>query len=927
MPAHPDSASFPLTASSALPDTLRELLRTQAPTAVLLAGIDNQVLRLSVDSPTTSASDLTPPDAWFDSGELSWLTRDGALLGLLWSMSPVPAAAVQMLTLLLSAGRSDMAQREADVLMTQLPEGVAWLSDDLVFQQISRRFLELHQLSAGQVIGLPFAAVFPKRRATGELLIKAAAGHSVSQEREWLPSESAASPPSGGRWLRSQMRPYYGGAAAGVLWTMQDISQEVSLSARVQALLLGARLPTAVLSAGGEVLERSLSLRRALPDISDPHHALLWDWPIWIQPAKAEQQLKDALARALSQPQQRFECRLQVVGGESVSVSVCWSEDASDPLPQTVDALPVAEFRFDNQLSSASPHSSLLSGVIAHSPQATLLLGAADDSGERPLWLASEAAAKLLGVHASLLSVPGGAPLGSLLRALGIQLARPDLTPLSAVTLTTQASAASSDDGQTSALDAVLTRPDGSRRHLQISAARLSAEGAARRDEPLALYLHDVTTVRSLEHRLKHDALHDPLTGLPNWTGLRARVAALAGSASDKAAYSVIAFCLDDFGVLQAALGRQSGDHLLIQVAARLHHWREGVQVARLEGEQFALVAPALSSSEAMALAREVQLVLTPTMRVGGREVLVSASVGVAYGPMTAERADTLLEQARTALLSARRTGRAGRQMYTPELSGREAGQLALEHDLHLAVPSQLTLLFQPMVNFATGRVQGAEVLLRWQHPTRGLLSPAQFLPLAERAGLLPTLGRWVVAEAVAQRQRWQTAYPKVRLSLNLSAAELLDQEVLSELGQHLSEVGGLDLELGAGSLLGQAAAEETSAALTRLREAGAHLWVDDFGDGASSLTALERFPLSGVKLHPSFVANLLGGPRPLALLEGTVALARKLNLEVIAVGVETQAQAALLEQAGCQAAQGFLYSPPLTEAEFERWLGTQVLD
>jgi diguanylate cyclase (GGDEF)-like protein len=717
-----------------------------------------------------------------------------------------------------------------------------------------------------------------------------------------------------------------------------------------------------VLSASGEVLERSESLRLSLPDASDPQGGLLWSWPIWHDSAHAETQLKAALDQALHTPQQRFERRLQVQAGQDATVSLRWGEEPGGPTDRS-SALLVAEFAFERDLGESVAQHSLLAGVIAHSPQATLLLGSADDSGERPVWLASEAAARLMGVEGPALNVPGSPPLSSLLKSLGVQLARPDMSPLSPVTLTTQASL------DEAGLAAVLTRPDGLRRHLQITAARLaSGDGSGRRDEALALYLHDVTAVKHLENRLKHDAGHDPLTGLPNWTGLRARLNAVASAAAatpdTKAAEPKLAepklvgpklagaklagakttgskpaatppapttpdlclltLSLDDFSVLQAALGRQAGDHLLIQVAARLHHWRKDTQVARLEGEEFVLVMPGMTMAAALERAREVQHLMTAPLKVSGREMLVSASVGVACGDLSA---DTLLEQSRTALLAAARTGRAGRAAYTPGLMSREAGLIELEHDLHAAVPDQFTLLFQPIVNFESGRVQGAEVLLRWQHPTRGILSPGQFLPLAARAGLLPTLGRWVVSQVSAQRAQWQQLHAGLRLSVNLSAPELLEPDFLAQIGEQVRQIGGLDIELSASSLIGQNAAEHTAAALRELRDLGAQVWVDDFGDGASSLTALERFALSGVKLHPSFVANVLAGPRPLALLEGTVHLARKLNLHVIAVGVETQTQAAVLHAAGCHAAQGFLYSPPMSVSEFERWLGTQVLD
>ena len=809
-----------LTFNPALPDTLQDLLRSHAPEATLLADVGSGVWSLRADQAACKVSDLTPPDHWFDSGELIWLTRDGALLGLLWSAQVVADSTVQLLTLLLATARNDSGHHEANVLITQLPEGAAWLSDRLVFLQVSRRFLELHRLSAAQVVGQPFEAVFPLRHAAGQLLMQAASGRAVIQDRELLCGAAGTR----GTWLRSQMRPYYGGSAAGVLWTMQDISQEIALSARIHALLLETRLPTAVLSASGEVLERSESLRSSLPDAPDPQHVLLWKWPIWHDPAECEVQLKAALSEALNRPQQRFERSVQVLGGESASVSLRLGEDPAVP-GEHQDALLVAEFRFHERHDPLGTRHTLLAGVIAHSPQPTLLLGAADDSGERPVWLASEAAAKLLGVPLTALNVPGGVPLGRLLRTLNVQLSRPDLTALSSITLTTQASLDGGD------LAAVLTRPDGMRRYIQINAARLtSGEGTALKDEPLALYLHDVTAIRSLEERLKHDAGHDPLTGLPNWPGLRAKLNAQVHPQGAQPELGVLVLGLDEFGVLQAAMGRSAGDHLLIQVAARLHHWLKDVQVARLEGEHFVLIWAGRGRSAAIKLSGEIQELLSPPLKVGGREMRVSASVGVAYG---AENAEQLLEQARTALLAGRRTGRAGRQIFTPELMSREAGLLELEHDLRGAVPEQFTLLFQPVVNLHTGRVQGAEVLLRWQHPTRGLLTPAQFLPLATRANLLPSLGHWVVTQVSAQRQHWKGAYPKLRLGINLSTSELLDTRILAELERELQGVGGLDIELSAGSLIGSNAAESAGTALFQLHQSGAKIWVDDFGDGA----------------------------------------------------------------------------------------------
>lgn len=914
---------MPQSLKTSLPPALQDLLEHQAPKATLLAHIGEQILSFQAGKAPKQISELAPPESWFDSGELEWLTHDGALLGLIWSPAGLHPSTLKLLTLLLSTTRGDEGQRATNVLMTQFPESAAWLDDQLRFLQVSRRFLDLYALSTDQVIGQPFERVFLGRSDLQERLEQGLAGKSVSVPQEAFSWKVAGKPQV--LHLRSQIRPYYGGAGAGVLWTMQDISGEMALASRIAALLSGARVPTAILTLSGELLDCSDSLQEALierqlqgPITGQP----ITEWSIWDNAST-----KAALSQALTQVSEGGSVRrsLRVSGAsgdksapaESTRVEVHLHQGEA---PLQLQPLVVAEFEFTE---SHDQHAQLLSSLVQQSPQAIILLGSPDESGERPLWLMSDVARQLLGFNKH--SVKAGQPFDELLRQQQVSFARNDNTPTSLKSLRQQG-LNPQKGGTQEALSLILTRSDGSRRHLEVTMIALNPLGTQAgpigkyQQAPLSLYLEDVTSKRHLQDRLHHDARHDALTNLLNWPGLRELLSA------SKGARCLLVLSVDDFGALQAALGRSPSDHLLIQLAAKLYQWRKEASVARLEGENFVVALPPQTPEAATRLAQELQDLLSRPMRAGGREVQLSISVGMSCDTLSP---DDLLDRGRTALHAAQRTGsgRGNVAFFDAELRAREAELVQLESELRRALPSQFTLLLQPIVSLINGRVQGAELLLRWNHPERGLIAPRIFLPLIERAGLMPTLGQWVLEQAVGFRKRWAQQYPFLQLQLNLSAQELSSSEYMQLFQQALGDVGGLNIEISAASLLGDSDDHDHSALLQELRIQGCEIFVDDFGDGASSITSLEKFALSGVKLHPAFVGHLQEGERPLALLEGTVSLARRLNLQVIAVGVETQAQAQLLSEAGCAAAQGYFYSPPKGLEDFEYWLTSQVMD
>ncbi len=916
------------------------MLETQAPQAILLATIGKQVFKFRAGKPVSPTTEMTPPERWFNAGQLDWLSHDGALLGLIWSPEALPASTLQLFTLLLSTTRGDEGLRAIHVLITQLPESAAWLDDQLRFQQVSHHFLEMYGLTTEQVLGQTFDTVFPERQTIAELLEQALKGKTVQQLQEVLVWSAAASSPL---WLRSHVRPYFG-EGAGVLWTMQDISGEVGYEAQAQALLGSVNVPTALLGSKGELLALSRTLVEALEErqLTAPQRGQpLGMWPIWGSDATTKTALTQALKQVKAAPT-TWTLRLSPVedlpaNRQPERVELQLRQGDTGSLPAELTPLLVAEFHFANQHQDQMPQQlpQLLSSVVQRSPYALLLLGLPVDGvgSERPLWMLSDVAIDLLGLEKSslekgdLLGPTSGRPLDEILSKQRIYFSRLDGLPLTTVQVLRQGL-------KQGVVPLILTRPDGSRRYLEATSVVIdTAQGSASNKHPLSLYLEDVTSKRHLEERLQHHAHYDPLTGLPNWAGLRRSMAA-----SDKG-YCLMVLSIDGYNALQAALGRSAGDHLLIQVAAKLHQWRKDIQVARLEGETFALLTTASTPETATRIAQDLQVMLKRPMRVGGREIQLSTSVGISCMDTVSEgaaaspfAAEDQLDQARSALHAAQRTGsgRGAVAFFSSALRAREAELVQLESEVRRAVPEQFTVLFQPIVNLHTGRVQGAELLLRWDHPTKGLISPRLFLPLVERAGLMVTVGQWVLAQAIAFRKQLTKEHCALKLHLNLSAEELNSAEYRQAFEKAMKQVGGLNIELGAGGLLSpEGEAPESGGPgewLRQMHELGSEIFVDDFGDGAASITALERFALSGVKLHPTFVANLQQGERALALLEGTVALARRVNLQVIAVGIETQAQVQLLRTIG-DAAQGYFYAAPKPLNEFHDWLHLQVND
>ncbi|HYF56161.1 MAG TPA: PAS-domain containing protein, partial [Salinarimonas sp.] len=422
----------------------------------------------------------------------------------------------------------------------------------------------------------------------------------------------------------------------------------------------------------------------------------------------------------------------------------------------------------------------------------------------------------------------------------------------------------------------------------------------------------DVTERRKAEARIAHMARHDALTELPNRLLLRERMEeALRIQAREGQAFAVLCLDLDQFKAVNDTLGHPVGDALLRQVADRLRAiTRAGDTIARLGGDEFAIIQPVAHPHEAEALARRIVEAVGLPYAVEGNHVVVGTSIGIALAPGDGADPDTLFKNADLALYRAKPEGRGVARFFEPEMDAQIKRRRRLELDLRAAHDGQqFELWYQPQVDAATGVVGGFEALLRWRHGERGLVSPADFIPLAEEIGLIVPLGEWVIRRACADAALWPV---DVRVAVNVSAAQFgsrsIEKVVLTALAATGLDPRRLELEITESVLLTDT--EATLATLHRLRGIGVRISLDDFGTGYSSLSYLRRFPFDKIKIDRSFVRELERADSA-AIVEAVVDLAAKLGMATTAEGVETAEQLALVRAKGCTEVQGYLFSPP----------------
>jgi len=424
----------------------------------------------------------------------------------------------------------------------------------------------------------------------------------------------------------------------------------------------------------------------------------------------------------------------------------------------------------------------------------------------------------------------------------------------------------------------------------------------------------------AIEKATRHAALHDPLTGLPNRTLFLDRLQqALHRAQRTGRPVGVLLIDLDGFKIVNDSLGHAAGDELLIALAPRLSAaLRPGDTVARLGGDEFVIVCGDLATdADVIKVAERIRDTWARAIVVGNTPLYISGSIGISVARGGDATPDALLREADAAMYRAKERGRGHFDLYDAQMRAGAVHRLELEGQLRGAADrGELRLLYQPLLDLVTNEVIGAEALLRWHHPERGLISPADFIPLAEDTGLIVPIGSWVLRQACAQAAAWLESFPgkPVSVTVNVSPRQLAAPGFVAEVTRLIQEAGlparAIGLEITENVLMDGSA--ETLDVLLGLKDAGARLLLDDFGTGYSSLGYLKRFPLDALKLDRSFIADLGGGSEGLAIVTAIVGMAQALGLVVVAEGVERLDQQDHLRGLGCQLGQGFLWSQPL---------------
>jgi len=483
-------------------------------------------------------------------------------------------------------------------------------------------------------------------------------------------------------------------------------------------------------------------------------------------------------------------------------------------------------------------------------------------------------------------------------------------------------------DTEPVSIDHRVARPDGSIRyiHSRIEAIRDSA------GRPVRLFgtLHDITERKHLEERLTHQAFHDALTGLPNRARFTDRLQhALERTARQRAPLAVLFIDLDHFKLINDTLGHEAGDELLISVAERIRAcMRPSDTVARLGGDEFTVLLEDITNQlEAERIAARITKALDAPFILNGQDMFVTTSIGIVMRGDTHITPDDLLRDADVALYRAKDTGRARFAVYDASMGAAMIERVNLEADLRRAIERrELSLEYQPNVSLISGTIVGVEALIRWRHPRRGTVSPAQFLGIAEETGLINTIDAWVLEESCRQAREWQALrIEPLTVNVNISGRQLRRPELIGVLADILGRTGlnPALLRLEITEIAAMANVEITTETLHQIHALGVQVVIDDFGTGYSSLTHLKRFPIDTLKLDGSLVAGLGTGhdTDSTAIARAVIGLAHSLNLSVIAEGVEQLDQADALRDLGCAFGQGNYFSPPLTAQDFTDFL------
>ncbi|MCB0961995.1 MAG: EAL domain-containing protein, partial [Acidimicrobiales bacterium] len=447
--------------------------------------------------------------------------------------------------------------------------------------------------------------------------------------------------------------------------------------------------------------------------------------------------------------------------------------------------------------------------------------------------------------------------------------------------------------------------------------------------EGIVLNARDITVRKALEADLRFQALHDTLTGLANRTMFTQQAAVALRAVGPDQRVGALFVDLDDFKTVNDSLGHAVGDQLLQEVSTRLVTSLSTKDLAaRLGGDEFAvLVADAESEAQVLAIADEVLALVAQPFRIQGRDIRVTASIGIAFGDDDSIDAEVLLRSADVAMYLAKDRGKNRYATFEAHMHTSVFERLELKADLVRAIDDgQLRCFYQPIVSLQTGRISGVEALVRWEHPTRGLLAPDAFIPLAEDTGLVVPLGRWVMREACQQLRAWQLRLPArstLTMSINLSVRQLMHEDILHDVRDAIGDAGldpsTVNLEITETTLMHDT--EMARQRLSELRDLGVSLAVDDFGTGYSSLQYVQRFPIDVIKIDRSFVTGLGTNPGDGAVVQSMIELSQRLGVYTVAEGIDRPEQVTLLQSLGADLGQGYLFSKPVPASQIDALL------
>jgi diguanylate cyclase (GGDEF)-like protein/PAS domain S-box-containing protein len=470
--------------------------------------------------------------------------------------------------------------------------------------------------------------------------------------------------------------------------------------------------------------------------------------------------------------------------------------------------------------------------------------------------------------------------------------------------------------------NSLLIRHDGSEIHIEDSASPI--HDRIGRPIGAVVVFRDVSAGRALTQQIAHTATHDFLTGLPNRVLLSDRIErAIALALRHQKQLAILFLDLDGFKHINDSLGHPVGDKILQSIAQRLRRCvRTSDTVSRQGGDEFVVLLAELEPPEDAAhTARRILDALEEAHSIDGNDLHVTTSIGVSVYPEDGQDAETLIKNADTAMYQAKEAGRQGYKFFTAAMNVRAVERQTIEEGLRRALQrNEFVLNYQPKIDLLTGKIMGAEALIRWTHPTRGPIPPDQFIPVAEDCGLILPIGRWVLREACTRACAWAAAgLPSITMAVNISAIEFLHEKFLESVFTILEETGFdphfLELELTESVLMKRAEFAEST--LQALRARGIKIAIDDFGTGYSSLSYLRKFSIDTLKIDQSFIRHITTASGETTIVSAMISMGRSLKLRVVAEGVETIEEMAFLREHQCDEAQGYYYSRPVLPDKF----------